>query len=316
MTQHEQSQLIAEVTRKVIAALNGRSADGSGVARVNPPAGLCTADGKSHQTPPPPPQPPASSTTKKPCDDPNACADCSDCKTHRETNNAGPSIPVLNGIVTASQIAATRSKHIELGKGARLTPLAKDYLKEKKIRVGSALPAPAPGTAAPNSGTISGNNSSRRPTGYIYWMEGQDQAVRQMLTGYRDQLRPVASSATGSELASVVQTIARQIENGQAQGAVLFVRSGALAGCFANRKSSLKAIVGTSLHTVEVGVHQLQANVLIIEYPQAGTGLMGQMLTQFLSGARDGSDARSSVRTSVLSPSSAVIARQLREVSA
>lgn len=313
MTQHEQSQLIAEVTRKVIAALNGRSADRSGVARVKPPAGLCTADGKAHQTPPSPPQTPASATTKKPCDDPNACTDCSDCKTHRETNNAGPSIPVLNGIVTASQIAATRSKHIELGKGARLTPLAKDYLKEKKIRVGSALPNTDSGT---NPGTGSANNVGRRSTGYIYWMEGQDQAVRQMLTGYRDQLRPVASSATGSELASVVQTIARQIEKGQAEGAVLFVRSGALAGCFANRKSSLKAIVGTSLHTVEVGVHQLQANVLIIEYPQAGTGLMGQMLTQFLSGARDGSDARSSARTSVLSPSSAVIARQLREVSA
>ena len=53
--------------------------------------------------------------------------------------------------------------------------------------------------------------------------------------------------------------------------------------CYANRPSSLRAVVGTCGEAVEQGIAALGANVLVIEYPYVKPDAMTAMVDRFIS---------------------------------
>jgi hypothetical protein len=78
---------------------------------------------------------------------------------------------------------------------------------------------------------------------------------------------------------------------------MLMMNSAASALVFANRCPSLRAIVGTCLETVEQGLHQVAANVLIIEYPHKTLQQIRNLIARFVKAKRDLSEeARKSLQ--------------------
>ena len=84
-----------------------------------------------------------------------------------------------------------------------------------------------------------------------------------------------------------MKTIAGQVKSNQAQAAILMVQAGAVATVFANRCPSLRAVLGTCLESVEQGIQQLGANVLVIEYPHRTLQQMKNMIGRFVRARRD-----------------------------
>jgi hypothetical protein len=91
---------------------------------------------------------------------------------------------------------------------------------------------------------------------------------------------PIASEST--RLLSVIQLVARDVKFAKAAGGVLLVRCAAAAAVMANRCPPLRAIVGTCLESVDQGIAEVAANVLIIEHPTKTLQQVNNMLARFL----------------------------------
>ena len=70
----------------------------------------------------------------------------------------------------------------------------------------------------------------------------------------------------------------------------MLVQSGAAAAVLANRCPSLRAVVGTTLESLEAGISQVAANVLVLEYPNKSFSQLKNLLSRFVRARRDVSD--------------------------
>src|SRR4051794_17737347 len=77
---------------------------------------------------------------------------------------------------------------------------------------------------------------------------------------------------------------------GKITGGVLLVESGAAAVVLANRCKSLRAILGTTLESLEAGISQAAANVLVLEYPNKSFSQLKNLLSRFVRARRELSD--------------------------
>lgn len=119
---------------------------------------------------------------------------------------------------------------------------------------------------------------------WLWWMDGRCATVEKLMGQMRGKLSPVGGGA--KQLVGAIRSLAKQVAHGGAAGGVLFVQSGALAGCFANRCASLRAVVGTCGEAAMQGVNLLGANVLIVEYPHHGVESMRGMIEDFVGAER------------------------------
>ncbi|MCC6581181.1 MAG: hypothetical protein IT440_12150, partial [Phycisphaeraceae bacterium] len=99
----------------------------------------------------------------------------------------------------------------------------------------------------------------------------------------RRLIRPLVAGKGNAGVLQAVRDLASAVKSGTAHGGMLFVRNAALAGCYANRCPSLRAVVGTSVEAVEQAVHDMGANVLIVEYLQHGLKSTSAMVDRLMS---------------------------------
>jgi hypothetical protein len=195
-------------------------------------------------------------------------------------------------IVTARQLqdlhARTQSDgQIVLPYGARLTPLAVDWIRSKRITLGygpteltetqhpkSAEPAPV--AATPDDQTI------------LWWCDGPCGAAKAALAAQSRETRlaPIEISGDPSNLTAAIKHLASQIKSSHAGGGVLLVKSAAEPIVYANRCPSLRAIVGTCLESVDQAMTSIAANVLILEYPYKTLPQIRNLLARFARGPR------------------------------
>jgi ribose 5-phosphate isomerase RpiB len=220
-------------------------------------------------------------------------------------------------IVTARQLedmhkSAGGSGQIVLPYRAKLTPLAKDFIRAKKIELGYAeVSTPSPGTpgegrgegtsAFPGLSTVEGSvqNSAFKnlPSSYLspgvsgtgmagclWWSDGHAGPAKAAMTTEERQsgVKPLAVANDEANLINAIRSIAKEIKSGNSSGAVLLVKSGARAMVFANRCPSIRAVLGTCMESVEQGVDQIAANVLVIEHPHNNLSQIRNLLTRFL----------------------------------
>lgn len=286
------AQLIQQITQQVLALLHqtpgtsgppGRGV-GSGDAApvdVHPPIGVCTGDYSKFAEMRP---------REKSGENDPACT------------GASPDQPTvtLKGFVTARQLEAVGAKVVSLAPGAKLTPAGADYVRDKKIKVQRAQAKSACGCGGTCCGKNSGDKKSAATLGqWAWWIDGHCPGVDKVVPQYGSALAPIAARRQTSGLVEACGTIARRIASGKVAGGVMFVRSAALAACFANRCPSVRAVVGTCTGAVEQGVKQLGANVLIVEYPYHGPESMRQMIDTFVKSPR---------------PALSLVERQLKEL--
>jgi len=185
--------------------------------------------------------------------------------------------------------------HVTVPVGSRVTPLAHDWLRAKKVTLiygmnGSAPPNPAasgarsmPATSAPP------NRASFAPAGtLLWWCDGPcGQAKAAIAQQSRESsLQPIDIPASVDNLIPAITRIAADVKSGRASGGILLVQAGAAAIVYANRCPTLRAILGSCRQSVEQGVLHLAANVLIIEYPYHSLPQVRNILLPFVRGGQ------------------------------
>lgn len=250
------SKLIELVTEEVLKALQGRSTPGTPGSPSTPGA----TTGKL----------PARTIVRPPIG--QCTGDYSKFPEMSGQAIASPALQsaiALTGIVTANQLQEAMDKApggvAVLAPDARLTPLANDLARQLPQRL--------------NRGAAASVNASNTQASWLWWIEGACPAVASMVSHRGHQLRAIG----GTSLSHVVRDLVTAAKSKQAPGGVLFVPNAAKAMCYANRASSLRAVVGTCPQAVEQGISELGANVLVIEYPYIKPDAMTTMVDQFIS---------------------------------
>lgn len=270
-------KLIATITKAVQAAMSQSSA-----ATINPPAGLCQAGTSRNKLN-------NSSVGEKAdavmhadcgCDAPapRPSEDCgcminTSVATPQDTTSSTPnSSPVLSGWITAEQLPKNSESIVTLAPHARITPLARDVIRERKLRVVSTTVQP----------TAQQQSQSQSPFGY--WLGDRCVTVDRAI----GDLKLVHSTIDPDPKSQVkaIRDARRRIESGEWTGCVLFVRTAAMATCLCGRVPSLRPVVATTERAISVACEGLAANVLIIEHTQWGHQALRQMVQTFLQAKR------------------------------
>ena len=181
--------------------------------------------------------------------------------------------------------------HVTLPYRARLTPLAQDWVRAKRVTLGyNDTESQKPES---QKATIRAQEFSAQHAGFatptpsgatLWWCDGPCGPAKAALTAFEKEspLAPLDVPPDARQVATVIRTIASQVKSNHASGAVLMVRTGAAAIVFANRCPSLRAILGTCLEAVEQGIQQVGANVLVIEYPHQTLQQMKNTIGRFV----------------------------------
>ncbi len=188
-----------------------------------------------------------------------------------------PTVTALKGVITVSQLRAVRGP-IRLAKGAILTPLAHDFIKDHALNVMSDEMA---AVVKVNAGTAAATGAAL-PT--WWWIEGQCPSVAKVVDALRPRLLASTERGAAENLKGAVKELAKLVKSGKVRGGILFVPSAARAVCYANRCPSLRAIVATTERAVSEGLELLGANVLVIEYSQFGFKGMMPLVKPFVEG--------------------------------
>jgi ribose 5-phosphate isomerase RpiB len=198
-------------------------------------------------------------------------------------------------IYTARQLEDLHraSGHVTVPYGARLTPLALDWVKSKKLVIaygGEAGDSPKADLNHPAG-------SSRREAGattagvrFVWWCDGPCGHAKSAISelGHATRIDGIEISSEPVRLVEAIKSIAAEVGAGRAAGGILLVKSGAAAAVYANRCRSLRAIVATGLESVEEGLSSVAANVLIIEYTRQTLMQVRNLAARFLRGQRAG----------------------------
>ena len=186
---------------------------------------------------------------------------------------------------------------------ARLTPMAQDWIRLKKIGIGycddatkgatGAISTTASfgvrphGAAGRESGAQSTTESSTTPL--LWWCDGPCGAAKAAITGQAKEslLRGLELPQDPKQIVPAIKAIASELKSGSASSAAIVVQNAAVAMVFANRCPSIRAVVGTCLEAVEQGIQQVAANVLVIEHPYKTFPQIKTMLARFARAKRE-----------------------------
>ena len=212
-------------------------------------------------------------------------------------------------IVTARQLEDLHRSngsngHVTLPYRARLTPLAQDWVRAKKVALGYAetdgppngapAAAPATGPAARESAAAAQPSipAAQASGSILYWCDGPCGPSKAALVGMEKEapLKAMLLPAERKWIAAVAKELASEIKAGRASAGVVVVQNAAAAAVYLNRCPTLRAVVGTSLEAVEQGLQQVAANVLVIEYPHRTLQQMKNMLARFVRAKREVSE--------------------------
>jgi hypothetical protein len=234
-------QLVKMIADLVIEALSKHTA----AADVHPPAGLCTAGGGSDTSDNTPAVKPVTTSLQH---DPQNIVPAGD-------------RPHLSGIITLHQledaILSSPNKVVILAMDARLTPLAQDIVR--------ANPTTIRRENVCNTNATLRNLNHGLP--WYWWTCCNCDAVRQTVAERSNIMVPLTVPRRPASIVQAVMDADAAVRSGRAAGAVLFVRQAARAMCLTNRRRALRAIHGNCDEAVTQGIHEIGANVLVLEFP-------------------------------------------------
>ncbi|HEX8524610.1 MAG TPA: RpiB/LacA/LacB family sugar-phosphate isomerase [Tepidisphaeraceae bacterium] len=192
-------------------------------------------------------------------------------------------------IFTQRQLEALHNGNgqIVLPYRARLSPLAQDWIRRKKIAIGyadvSTNLAPKLGSSSPLP-----TDSPKEAGRFVYWCDGPCGGAKGALANLSREanLSEMAIPADPKQLATVVKSLSNEVKSGKIDGGIMVVKSGAVAMILANRCTSLRAVLGTCLDSVEQGIQQCAANVLVLEHPYVTLMQARNLMSRFVRAKR------------------------------
>jgi hypothetical protein len=194
-------------------------------------------------------------------------------------------------IFTARQLEDLHKSngHVVLPYGARLTPLAVDWARSKKIAVGYGPDdLVKSSTSAKREGDAPSEPSSAAGA-FLWWCDGPCGAAKAAIGALAKEssLSAIDIPSDLKQLVPVIKKLAASVKDGKSTGGLLLVQSASAATVLANRCKSLRAIVGATLESLEAGITQVAANVLIVEYPNKSFSQLKNLLSRFVRAKRD-----------------------------
>ncbi|MEZ6190486.1 MAG: hypothetical protein R3C45_04255 [Phycisphaerales bacterium] len=102
---------------------------------------------------------------------------------------------------------------------------------------------------------------------WSWWTCCQCESVRRVVAERSGAVIPITVPRQASSIAEAVMAADAAVRGGRLAGVVLFVKHAARAMCLANRRRSLRAVLGNCDEAVALGVHEIGANVLVLEFP-------------------------------------------------
>jgi len=170
---------------------------------------------------------------------------------------------------------------------ARLSPMASDWIKSKRITIGYSDDGAAKVEEKPKEKAAS--SAVATSGSFLWWCDGPCGTAKAALSAQarESNLAQIDEVSEATRLVAVIRKIAAQIKSGRAPGGILMVNSAAAAIVYSNRCPSLRAIVGTCMETLEQGMSQVAANVLIIEYPHKTLQQIRNLLGRFVKAKRE-----------------------------
>jgi hypothetical protein len=130
---------------------------------------------------------------------------------------------------------------------------------------------------------------------WLWWCDGPCGAAKAAVAqqARETNLQPLPVTAEPKYLVAAIKHLAGEVKNDRAVGGVLLVQSGAAAVVYANRCSSLRAILGTCREAVQQGIKLVGANVLVIETPHLTLQQARNVLSLFVRMRREpGADVK------------------------
>lgn len=184
-----------------------------------------------------------------------------------EANYSHTEATVIEGIVTARKLEGLSA--VAIDSGSIITPSAKDYIKEKKIQV---------------QATLSNINVANNPScgTYHFWSVCSDFASLGNRICNELNIVNIPNRHRPDEIEFVLGVINSAIENNSQKGGIIVVDTSPMA-MFATRSfSALRPIVGNYPKTIEDGVSQIDANLLILEKQYLGRSAIHDLTKQFI----------------------------------
>jgi hypothetical protein len=173
---------------------------------------------------------------------------------------------------------------IVLPYGARLTPLALEWARDKRLKIGYGPAEIVPGQQA------AAKPDAAMPTAatLLWWCDGACGSAKAALAAQarESSLGAIELPNDAVHLVPAIKQLASQIKAGQAGSGVLMVKSAAEAIVYANRCPSIRAVVGTCLESVEQGISAVAANVLVVEHPYKNFSQIRNLLSRFARATR------------------------------
>ena len=199
-------------------------------------------------------------------------------------------------IFTARQLEEMHKSDggITLPYRARLTPLAQDWIRQKKIEIGYADVDSHTVSGRVQLAVGAGNSGEPRSppnsaAKLLWWCDGPCGPAKAAIMAQSRECAiaqlPIAPEAV--QLVAAIKKLAEEISQNRAAGAILLVQYGAAAMVYANRCPSLRAVLGTCLEAVEQGAQHVAANVLVIEYPYKSLSQVKNLVARFVRGKRE-----------------------------
>ncbi len=181
---------------------------------------------------------------------------------------------VLKGIVTARKLEGLSA--VAIDPNSIITPAAKDYIKEKKIQVQAIL-----------ASEVVANQPSCNT--YHFWSVCSNFTDTCNTICNELNIINISNKRRPDEIEFILGVIHTAIENNSTKGGIIVVDTSPIA-LFASRKfSALRPIVGNYPKTIEDGVSQIGANLLILEKQYLGKRAMQDLAKLFVAMKKAGS---------------------------
>ena len=179
-------------------------------------------------------------------------------------------------IVTARQLEELhrdggRNGHVTLKAGARLSPLAQEWIRKTRVEIEYADSATQTSSKSPRLRRVA------------WWCDGESATAKAALMSFGAfvNLEPLKSSR---DVVIAVRNLADQVVSHRADAGVLMLPSAGAATVQANRIPEIRAIVGTTAESVDTAMGAIAPNVLIIEHSESPFDQTRNIFARFFRG--------------------------------
>lgn len=192
--------------------------------------------------------------------------------------------------ITARQLEQMlrESGTIVLPAGARLTPGAQDLVRAKKLELSYDAAAGKPQVQLAVSQSSLVPSPVVAGASFVYWCGAKSGTAKAAIamTSRELNLRELPVAGDANNAIAAVRATVESIKSKSAVGAIFVVDHASIVIALANRSPHLRAIVGTSIGAIDLGLTQLGANVLIIEPGSLPLMMIRNLILKFIRSPR------------------------------